>query len=114
MLRAYRKNGTEVLPGDEITDFRGDTAIFERAVRAPDAGRTGKIQVRADVGGEYYMGVFGLEVFDVPDTLPIPDVSFWRQMRQGHRNRTGHEMAGHLVPGSERGIWKAVYTCCGG
>jgi hypothetical protein len=62
-LRAYRaSDGTEVRPGDTVTDFRGDRAVFERATRAPDGHRTGKVCTTD--GGEVYMSVYSLVVRD--------------------------------------------------
>jgi hypothetical protein len=63
-LRAYRADGTEVRPGDTVTSFRGEDHVFKRATRAPDAGRTGKVETSA---GEYYQGVYSLTVRDEPD-----------------------------------------------
>jgi hypothetical protein len=68
MLRAYREDGTEVLPGDVITDFRGDKATFVSATRAPDGHHTGKIVfARDDYESECYMTVFDLEVRAEPE-----------------------------------------------
>jgi hypothetical protein len=65
MLKTFRKDsGREVRPGDTVTDFRGDTGTFERATRAPEGCRTGKVVVS---GGETYMTVWNLEVREVPD-----------------------------------------------
>lgn len=68
-LKAYRMaDGTEVRPGDTVTDFRGDTAVFHAATRANDPdgqnslGRDGKVQVGGQFGPEYYARVFGLTV----------------------------------------------------
>lgn len=64
-LRAFRKSdGTEVRPGDTVTDFRGETGTFQCATRAPDGGRTGKVTVS---GREFYQTVWGLEVRAYPD-----------------------------------------------
>jgi hypothetical protein len=67
MLRAYRKDGREVRPGDTVTDFRGDTGTFQYATRAPGGHRTGKVMVS---GGETYMTVWDLVVREVPDREP--------------------------------------------
>jgi hypothetical protein len=70
MLKAFRQDGTEVRPGDIITDFRSETATFERATRAPHGHRTGRIQVDGPHGSEFYMTVFNLDVREVPDANP--------------------------------------------
>lgn len=67
-LRAFRKDGREVRPGDTVTNFRGAAGTFERATRAPDAGRTGKVMVS---GGETYMTVWDLEVREVDDAAEL-------------------------------------------
>lgn len=76
-LIATDANGNIVKPGDRVTDFRGDQAIFVKATRAPSDGRTGKVEVTGQAGEgtlprEYYMGVFNLTVKEVDeDTLPL-------------------------------------------
>lgn len=67
-LHAYRENGTEVRRGDTIENFRGDSAVFLAATRAPDGHRTGKVLVSTDRMDsiEYYMGVYSLTVRDEP------------------------------------------------
>jgi hypothetical protein len=52
--------GTEVLPGEEITDFRGDTAIFGYISRAPGGNSGGKIIT--DRMSELYPSVFGCTI----------------------------------------------------
>lgn len=67
-FRAYREDGTEVRNGDEVTDFRGDTAIFVKASRAREGHRTGKVVVKGltwDNEHEYYDTVFSLTVLDI-------------------------------------------------
>jgi hypothetical protein len=82
-LAAFREDGTEVLPGEPIRDFRGDPAVFIQATRAPGPGHTGKIEfytrfwTEADARrlhwvtagqpntAEVYMTVFDLTVREV-------------------------------------------------
>lgn len=48
-------------------------------------------------------------------TSPIPDTLFYRMMRQGHRQRTGHDLTGYLAPHPvSAGVVILVRTCCGG
>lgn len=61
-LRAYRSDGTEVLPGETITDFRGQDAVFYAATQASAPGRAGKIQLDDPFGIEVYASVFFLYV----------------------------------------------------
>jgi hypothetical protein len=64
-LKAFREDGTEVRPGEVVTDFRGDQAVFHAATRAPNGRRTGKVQVGGPFGSEYYMTVFKLTVREI-------------------------------------------------
>lgn len=52
-----------IKPGDTITDFHGDKAVFTSISKVPNSGSSGKILV---VGGslqrEYFPNVFGLEI----------------------------------------------------
>jgi hypothetical protein len=62
VLHTYREDGTEVFPGDTVTDFRGETHVFDRATRASEGLRkSGKVMVR-NRNTEYYDRVFGLTV----------------------------------------------------
>lgn len=47
------------------------------------------------------------------ERIPLPDNTYYRAMRQGHRVRTGHELDAYLGPivdGIGTGI---VRVCCG-
>jgi hypothetical protein len=76
-LIATDRDGNIVKPGDIITDFRGDKAVFVAATRAPSEGRAGKVSVSGQAGEgtmamEYYTIVFNLTVSEVDeDTLPL-------------------------------------------
>jgi hypothetical protein len=63
-MRAYRKTGEPVVPGEEITDFRGDKATFVAIDQEPTPGKSGKIAVNQ--GGPrdwvYYPSVYDLEI----------------------------------------------------
>jgi hypothetical protein len=60
----------EVLPGEAITDFRGDPDVFDSISRAPEPGKSGKIITGR--GGELYPQVFGLRIVARPVTLRFP------------------------------------------
>lgn len=63
-LQAFVEGTDQIVNrGDTVTDFRGDTSTFSMATRARTPGRSGKVTVAE--GGEYYDGVFGLEVREV-------------------------------------------------
>lgn len=66
-LFTLRKDGTPVAAGDTVTDFRGDTHIFARAVRPNETGRDGKVQVE-DSPIAYYASVFNLRVTEYEAT----------------------------------------------
>ena len=52
-----------VRKGDTVTDFRGDTATFERVDAAPVPGKSAKVTVRSNgVPATRYAEVFMLEV----------------------------------------------------
>lgn len=55
-----REDGTEVFPGDRLTDFRGDHATYESITRAPEPGKSGKIMTSR--GYELYPQVFNLTI----------------------------------------------------
>jgi hypothetical protein len=62
-LRAFRDDdGSEVVPGDVITDFRGGGAVFWCATRPTAGGRAGKIQTWDAHGPELYATSYGLHV----------------------------------------------------
>jgi len=70
-LHTYREDdGAEIQPGDTITDFRGDTAVFAAATRAREPGRSGLVLTQD--GGEYYDKVFRLRVVDLDLTPQQP------------------------------------------
>lgn len=41
----------------------------------------------------------------------IPTTGIYAAMRRGHRERTGHHLAGHLVIDAH-GVARVVRTCC--
>lgn len=53
-------NGTEIRPGDPVTDFRGDPDVFRYVSKAPGGSSQGKIIT--DRGFELYPSVFGLAI----------------------------------------------------
>lgn len=62
-----KKTGRVISKGDIVTDFRGDTAIFEHVSRGPEYNGTAKVIVRNEGSlgwdrTEYYARVFGLVV----------------------------------------------------
>ena len=52
----------DLLPGDEVIDFRGETWIFDRASRAGEPGRSAKVEVHlpgdSSTTREFYVQVF--------------------------------------------------------
>ena len=101
-------DGTEVRPGDPITDFRGEPDVFRYISRAPGGNSSGKIIT--DAGNELYPSVFGLRI--TARTEPaIPATPFWQRMALGHRLRTGHELTGHTITVDD-GIVALRRTCC--
>jgi hypothetical protein len=58
--------GTEVKPGDPVTDFRGDPDVFRYVSKAPGGNSQGKIIT--DRGGELYPSVFGLTIVPRSET----------------------------------------------
>ena len=44
-------------------------------------------------------------------TEQIPTTGIYAAMRRGHRDRTGHHLAGHLVIDTH-GVARVVRTCC--
>lgn len=66
LITTDAKTGARVFVGDIITDFRGDTAVFQGATRAAIPGKSGKVMASRDDTGqntrEYYDGVFNLTV----------------------------------------------------
>jgi hypothetical protein len=66
-VKVTREDGSEVQPGDTVTDFRGDTEVFVTATRfrSHELGKTGKVVVGrlgSPHNREYYDTVFGLKV----------------------------------------------------
>jgi hypothetical protein len=101
-------DGTEIRPGDPITDFRGEPDVFWLITRAPEGNSSGKIIT--DRGYELYPSVFNLRIVRRTESA-IPDTRFWRHMARGHKNRTGHELTGHLIT-MDGGITALRRTCC--
>lgn len=62
--------GTEVKPGDEVTDFRGGTTVFRYVSQAPRPGSGGKIMT--DRGYELYPSVFKVKIVPRSDAPPAP------------------------------------------
>jgi hypothetical protein len=63
------KSGKQVFEGDTVIDFRGETATVAKLSRAKVPGKSGKVVVTQGDSSpqrEYYDGVFGLVVTDVP------------------------------------------------
>lgn len=58
-LQAFNVHGVLVKHGDTVLDFRGEPGVFDKATRAPEPGRAGKVRVN---GRESYQGVWGLTV----------------------------------------------------
>lgn len=60
--KAYDKaSGEEILPGDMIENFRGETRVFEKVIRDSGPGYSAKVAVKD--GWAYYAQVFpGIEV----------------------------------------------------
>jgi len=57
------KTGAEVSEGDTVVDFRGESAVFLSATRAPMPGKSGKVLVDLDgVQREFYESVYDLRV----------------------------------------------------
>lgn len=68
MLKVYdKKTGEEVKPGDTLTDFRGDKAVFLCATRERIEGKSGKVYVELHDGSrrEFYDKVYNVIVKDV-------------------------------------------------
>jgi hypothetical protein len=63
--RVTDKGGKEILPGDEVTYFRGNKGTFQGVSRGPVPGKTAKVLVD---GFEYYANVFDLIVEAISDT----------------------------------------------
>jgi hypothetical protein len=68
MLKAYRKDGSEVREGDELVDFRGELWIFIQVSRHKIYAKKKDKEWRQ----EFFSTVFDLEVLD--DAVPnLPD-----------------------------------------
>ena len=67
MYQVTNREGMLVCYGDVVTDFRGETAIFDCVVRGEDYNGTAKVRVMsgtltAPQFGYYYANVYGLTV----------------------------------------------------
>jgi hypothetical protein len=60
--KLVRENGTEIVPGTEITSHRGEPAVFHAVTKVPDGCSQGRIQVGDGYGPEYYPSVFGARI----------------------------------------------------
>jgi hypothetical protein len=63
--RVVRLDGTLVHPGDEVTNFRGETGRYEGLVRPPSPAKSGNVRVS---GRDYYERVWGLAVISDENT----------------------------------------------
>lgn len=54
------ETGTEIMPGDPVTDFRSAVHVFRRITKIPGGPSQGKIIT--DRGHELYPSVFGLTI----------------------------------------------------
>ncbi|WP_294180949.1 hypothetical protein [uncultured Schumannella sp.] len=61
MFKVTKEDGTEVRPGDRVTDFRGEEHVFVRVERGPQEGRSAKVQVEGSPIA-YYATVLKLTV----------------------------------------------------
>lgn len=63
-LVVVASSGREVQPGDLVTDFRGEDAIFAQVTRGPVSGKSAKVAVHYLDGSEreFYAHVYGLAV----------------------------------------------------
>lgn len=62
MIVQHQVTNVAINPGDEITDFRGDTHIYRQITVEPDwPHKSGKILTNQ---GEYFPGVFDLKIID--------------------------------------------------
>jgi hypothetical protein len=50
---AVRADGTEVNEGDEVTNFRGEKALFHSVTAFPTEGKSGRITTTAEGRGEH-------------------------------------------------------------
>jgi hypothetical protein len=46
------------------------------------------------------------------ERMPLPNTAFYRAMRSGHLNRTGHDLVAYLVR-VDGGMVDIVRECCG-
>lgn len=60
-----------VTRGTELTDFRGDTAVFKRIAALESGPKQGKVSVTWSTGheGTYYASVFDLRVRKLDDVM---------------------------------------------
>jgi hypothetical protein len=69
MFKVTREDGTEVRPGDRVTDFRGEEHVFVRVERGPQEGRSAKVRVEGSPIA-YYSTVFQLTVEEIEAEPP--------------------------------------------
>jgi len=74
------KTGRAITKGDTVTDFRGDTAIFQRVSRGVEYNGTAKVIVTTQSSDgprdwEYYERVFGLTVVTDPSEIAPEDAT---------------------------------------
>jgi predicted transcriptional regulator len=74
--KAYRKSdGGEIMPGDPVTDFRGEPQVFHAVTRPADESRGAKIQLGDAHGPEVYASVIpDLEVREPAESGPVAPV----------------------------------------
>ncbi|TDD41389.1 hypothetical protein [Saccharopolyspora elongata] len=67
--RVTDADGREIQAGDQVTSFRGETAIFVRVTRGTAYNGTARVSVRWSDGFEhdYYDRVFNLTVSTIKD-----------------------------------------------
>lgn len=82
--KAVTGDGTEVRPGDALTDFRGDPDVFRYVSRAPGGNSSGKIIT--DRGHELYPQVFGLTIVPRHQPQPSPGAAGTADVPAGRKN----------------------------
>jgi hypothetical protein len=99
IMKAYRIGGAEVQPGEIITDFRGDQAVFYAATRVTEPSQDGMIQVSDPFGPEYYARGFGLTVSyadAVSYAAPTAERISYLESRDCHGDHTGQDGCEHV------------------
>lgn len=54
--------GREILPGDTVVTFRGESTVFRYVSRLPEHGKEGKVFTDIRPGGEFYPSVLGARI----------------------------------------------------